>query len=119
MRKGIFEPVIDLVLNLIYLRAWRKGKAEQADDLIEVEQRLDFILGMLVKRKEEKIAIVCHGFLIIFLALKIARLSGQSIWRFLKPGIDNCSVTCIHYEDSCWKLIYFAKNIKQTVLPEK
>lgn len=94
------------LLGLYHLVNWMNGKSQDAEPRERLAARLDRGLQRVEEGGGKTVAVVCHGFLIIWLA---HRFTGN--WRFFfPPRMDNCSVTRFDREPGGeWTLRYFAR----------
>ena len=91
---AIFGPL----LGLYYFVQWYRGRTHEGDDVAAVRARLDRMFEFLASRPEERIAVVCHGFLVLFLIRELTGGWLRSFSLFESP-IENCSVTRIDLDD--------------------
>lgn len=98
------------LLGLYHLNAWMRGQSLNGEPLEHAAERLERGLSAVEasarETETETVAVVCHGFVIIWLA---HRFTGS--WRFFfPPRMDNCSVTRFDKTPAGeWQLRYFAR----------
>lgn len=104
--RRIFGKALGPLLGLYHLQCWMKGTSTNGEPQQAVAERLERGLAAVENSDDRTVAIVCHGFVIIWLA---HRFSGS--WRFFfPPRMNNCSVTRFDRgEHGKWILHSFAR----------
>ena len=104
--RRLFGRRLGPLLGLYHLVTWMDGKSRNGEAVDLATERLDRSLRAVEEAGGNSVAVVCHGFVIIWLA---HRFTGS--WRFFfPPRMDNCSITRFDRADgNGWKLRYFAR----------
>ena len=109
-------PLLYRGLTISYLFLWQAGRTEGGETRQEVEGRILRILTKLESLPQERIALVGHGYWILFLARFMRRSQGARL-PLIPPGgwVANGSFTKLCRNDSGTELEYFAVPFQKAV----
>ena len=97
------------MLVVYFLIQWRRGKTKGGDSLSQIRSRIKKVFSELDAHPAKRIAVVGHGYWIMFMALLVL---GNGKLDFLRLNwVENCSITAISSDgQGNYKLEFFAQN---------
>jgi len=102
-------PLLHRGLTVSYLLLWRVGKTEGGETREQVEGRVREVLRRMAGLPQERIALVGHGYWILFLARVLQRSGGRRLPPFPPGGwVSNGSFTRVCESGNGWELDRFA-----------